>query len=1349
MLAAELGNAGTGWRSDALPIVLLLLAPLLWLYPVTLGGRTALPVDNLAQFAPWDSSAAQFGFDAQPHNALISDLVLENYAWQRFVRAAVRAGELPLWNPYQFGGAPFLATGQASVLYPPSILFHVLPLALAYGWYLLFHFALAGLLAYALVRGLGLSSTSALLAGIAYQGALPLTASSVFPMIVSGAAWLPLLVLAVARAGTPGVAPARWLCAGALAIGMQLLAGHPEVAAYSLVMAALLGVWQLLAAPAPHFTDGRGQLLRAALLAAMVVLGFGLGAVQFLPQLEAVRGSFRTQAPTLDTVRGWALPLRHVLAFIAPNIFGNPSVHGYWDLFSGAWIAGEPVDWGIKNFVEGAVYLGVLPLLLACAAVVRQAVRIRRASGDAMRAQLFSPRIFFALLAVLCVAFAFGSPLYALAYYLPGLSQLHTPFRWVLPLALCVAVLAAYGLDDQLAESRAGRRGTLAAFCIGIGSALILAVLLMRIFFAPLAPLFDALVQQLALADRAFADGRMFFSFTGRWVLQAAGMLALSGLALRLLWAAHAARGMLRTACWLAVPLFVAMDLALAIGGFLPANAPDMLQFEPPVIAFLRGDRSVWRYTTFDPEGSKPLNANSGWLFDLQDARGYDSIIPLQYVNYMQRLEPQTELQYNRIAPVRSAAALGSPLLDLLNVKYVLTRSPIDLPQYTLVHNGDLRVYRNEHALPRAFLVPTGCAFAASDLAAAMAAFDLRHFLMLEPGALAAAVPALPLSDCEPQAADIKSYRNSEVQIAVKTTAPAYLVLADSFAPGWRAYAQGAEGTASVEVPVLRADANFRAILLEPGMQSVRFKYSPDAVKLGGLLSFTAAMVWLLVFAGSWWTQRAPVEAASGAARVARNSLAPMGFNLLNRAIDFVFAAYYLRVLGPGAAGDYTTAIVLVGWYEIWTNFGLNAWLTRAAAQDLQGANRYFSNSNILRVALAGISMPVFLGAIFWYQAGTGALGAGTVLAVALLAVGMFLSSLSSGLTALFYAYERAEVPAAVSVVTTLLKVLCGTAALLLGYGFVGLAGVSIVVNAFTLLVLAAYVHRNFFVPRTEYTPALQRTMVVESFPLMLNHLLATLFFKIDVPLLRTLRGDAEVGRYGTAYKFLDAFNVIPSFFTFALFPLLSRQAQHDRPAMVRTYHFAIKLLTLVALPVAAAAWWLAAPLVGLLGGQAYLPDGALALQLMALSMPFGWINSVTNYLLVAAGQQRALTRCFAVAVLFNLGANLLFIPRYGFVAAAVITIFSELVEGAAFQYFVYRHIAPTPWLRLFARAGAAAAAMLAVLWLAARISVALGLCLGAIVYIGALLVLRVFDEWERTQLRAVLPPALRLLVKV
>jgi O-antigen/teichoic acid export membrane protein len=1347
--AAESGRAGSGWRGEALPSVLLLLAPLLWLYPVTLGGRTALPVDNLAQYAPWDASAAQFGFEAGPHNALISDLVLENYMWQRFVRESVRAGELPLWNPYQFAGAPFLATGQASALYPPSVLFHLLPLTLAYGWYLMLHFALAGVLTYALVRGLGLGSTSALLAGIAYQGALPLTASSVFPMIVSGAAWLPLLLLAVLRVGTPAVAPAGWLCVGALAIGMQLLAGHPEVAAYSLIVAALLGAWQLLAAALQHFTDVRGQLLRAATLLAMVALGFGIGAVQFLPQLEAVRGSSRTQAPTLDTVRGWALPLRHVLAFFAPNIFGNPSVHGYWDLFSATWVAGKPVDWGIKNFVEGAIYLGALPLLLAGGAVVRQAMRIRRAFGGDRRAQIFAPSIFFGLLALLCLAFAFGSPLYALVYYLPGLSQLHTPFRWMLPFALCVAVLAAYGVEDQIAQSRTGRFGTLAACCVGVGSVLVLAVLLMRVFFAQFAPVFDELVQRLALAGSAFADGRMFFSFTGRWVLQAAVVLALSGLALALLRATQATQGALRTACLLAVPVFVAVDLALAISRFLPANVPEMLQFEPPVIAFLRSDRSAWRYTTYDPEGSKPLNANSGWLFDLQDVRGYDSTIPLQYVNYMQQLEPQSELQYNRIAPLRSAAALNSPLLDLLNVRYVLTRSAIESPGYTLVHNGDLRVYRNERVLPRAFMLAAGCAFAAQDVTGTLLDHDLRYFLMLEPGSVLATAPVLPLSDCEPQAARITSYANSEVRIAVQVSAPAYLMLADSFAPGWRAYVQGAAGTAPVEVPVLRADGNFRAVLLQPGAQSVRFKYSPDAVKLGGLLSFTAVMAWLLILAGSWWTQRQSEVAASGAARVARNSLAPMGFNLLNRAIDFVFAAYYLRVLGPGAAGDYTTAIVLVGWYEIWTNFGLNAWLTRAAAQDLPGANRYFSNSNILRIALAGLSMPVFLGAVFWYQAGTGALGAETVLSVALLAVGMFLSSLSSGLTALFYAYEQAEVPAAVSVGTTLLKVLCGTAALVLGYGFVGLAGVSIIVNAFTLLILAAYVRLKFFVPRTEYTPALQRTMIVESFPLMLNHLLATLFFKIDVPLLRTLRGDAEVGRYGAAYKFLDAFNVIPSFFTFALFPLLSRQAQQDRPAMLRTYHFAIKLLTLVALPVAAAAWWLAAPLVGLLGGQAYLPDGAFALQLMALSMPFGWINSVTNYLLVAAGQQRALTRCFAVAVLFNLGANLLFIPRYGYVAAAVITILSELVEGAAFQYFVYRHIAPTPWLRLFGRAGMAAAAMLAALWLGAQLHVALGLLLTALVYPAALLALRVFDDWERAQLWAVLPPALRDLVKV
>ena len=356
----------------------------------------------------------------------------------------------------------------------------------------------------------------------------------------------------------------------------------------------------------------------------------------------------------------------------------------------------------------------------------------------------------------------------------------------------------------------------------------------------------------------------------------------------------------------------------------------------------------------------------------------------------------------------------------------------------------------------------------------------------------------------------------------------------------------------------------------------------------------------------------------------------------------------------------------------------------------------------------------------------------------------MLFSSVSTGLTALFYAYEKAEYPAVVSTLTTILKVVFGVGALLLGYGFVGMAGVTIIVNAITMTVLTITVWRLFFRPRPEFDLSLQREMVSESFPLMLNHLLATLFFKIDIPMIRAIRGESEVGRYGTAYKFVDAFNIIPSFFTFALFPLMSRQAETDRPALTRTYHLAIKLMVSLALPIALMTTLLAIPLVRMLGGSAFLPEGALALQLIIWSIPFGWINSVTNYLLVAIGQQRALTRAFVIAVAFNMITNAMLIPHYGFRAAAISTILSEIVVGTAFQWYIFRYLSPTPWRRLFWRMGAAALLMIAVSWMGAKIHVLLAILLGGIMYLAATIFLGVFTVRERKLLAQLLPTSIR-----
>jgi O-antigen/teichoic acid export membrane protein len=271
--------------------------------------------------------------------------------------------------------------------------------------------------------------------------------------------------------------------------------------------------------------------------------------------------------------------------------------------------------------------------------------------------------------------------------------------------------------------------------------------------------------------------------------------------------------------------------------------------------------------------------------------------------------------------------------------------------------------------------------------------------------------------------------------------------------------------------------------------------------------------------------------------------------------------------------------------------------------------------------------------------------------------------------------------------------------------------------------------------------------MVRQSYPLMLNHLFAVIFFQIDVPLLRQINGEAVVGWYNSAYKWVNAFNVIPSFFTFALFPIISRQVQSSVEDVRRTFRMSVKLLVLVALPLAALTSFAADGLIGVLGGRDFLPDGAIALRIVIWSIPFGWINSVTNYVLIALGQERMQTRAFVLGVAFNLLANLLFLPAFSYVAAAAITILSEIVLLAIFNYYLRPRMEPVGWLRLLGRPAAAGLIMVVLMALAWLLHPVASLVVGLFAYPGALYALRVFGEEERRIVESLMPQ--RLMVRL
>lgn len=1323
------------FSADGWLLLALWLLPLLLFFDVTLGGQTMLPVDNLFQWQPWRPYAEQLNI-AQPDNPLLSDLILQNYSWQQYINKSLQEGELPLWNPHLFAGAPFLANGQHSAYYPFSLLFRLMPVAMAYGWFTILQLWLAGASAYFFGRILGQRRPAALLMGVIYQGSgFLLVSAAVFPMILAAAVWLPFLLgccyqlIRLTTEDEIGGNTLPWGVVGAIALGCQILAGHPEITYYTLLTMALYSAWQLGMIGWQQRT-WRRLIKPLGWLATMVMLGLLLGAIQLFPAIMLAQTNFRQGSATFAEVQSWAFPIRHFIALIMPNFFGNPAHHSYFDLFTWQDVPftlnsfGQPnprgagsSDWGIKNYVEGGIYLGILPLILALWGMRKKQT------------------LFFSLLAFLSLNFIFGSPLYALLYYgLPFVNQLHSPFRWVFALSLCVAVLAGEGANQLLAQSKKHR--PISFGLITAGGLILVGALLSRLFYPPLQPMIDRVFRGLALAPDAFASAESFFSYLFPQLV----ILGVVTLGTGIVWWLIG-----RTSRWVVVAFFlIVCDLCLANWGFHATNDPALLQFKPPVIEWLQQQGGFWRLTTFDPKGGKPLNANAGWLFDFNDVRGYDSIIDKQYTDYMSAIEPQEELPYNRVQPIKSWQAINSPLLDLLGVKYILTEESLDLPKLKEVWSADgLRVYENLAVVPHAFTLPKEAVIFAENALSLVATHDPRQTLLIEGSNHYPSVQGGQSGTL--QAATVRENRRLEQLIDVDLADPSWLVLNDSYATGWKAFIRpiGTGEEAEKELPIERVNGNFRAVLIEEaGTYTVRFRYSPQSFIVGGLASFMG-MIAVLFMGGVWLWRRyyRPKTALTNTQSIAKNSVVPMALNLLNKGIDFAFAAFYLRVLGPSDSGAYATAITMALWFDIVGNWGLDALIIRDVAQDRVHASRYLLNTTLLRFATMLIGLlPVGLFLAQWVASGE-PLQKELLWALGLITIGMVFSSIAKGVTGLFYVFEAAEYPATLTTLTTMLKVVFGVIVLLMGWSYVGLAGVSIVVNFITLGLLCYVAFRQFPLGNDwSIDYRLQRRAFVTGFPLMLNHLLATVFFKIDQPLIARLRGNEEVGWYNSAYKWVDAFNIIPSFFTFAIFPVISRQVASDITSAERTFRMAVKILILIALPLAAVVTISAEAMIGTLGGSAFLPHGAIALQLVIWSIPIGWINSITNYTIVALGLEKQLTWGFVGGVVFNVVGNLLLIPHYGYVAAAIITIFSELILLLFFSLYLNRRLKQIGWFQLLIRPILLTAVVMVVMIAIRPIHWLLAVVVGLIVYLIGLWVLPILSKDEEQVLTSVLP---------
>jgi len=1341
-------------------IILLLFAlPLGFFFPQTLGGQTLIPTENIYQYEPYRVYRDVVNAPEIPQNHLVSDLVLQNFQWKSFTRDQLAQGEVPLWNPHQFGGIPFLAAGQHSALYPVSAVYYLLDLPVAYGWYTVINLWLAGVFMFAFMRGLGVGRMGAVLAGVIYQFNGFVLASVVFQMMIGAYVWMPLFLLMAEfimrdKTSLNGQSSAiPWVAIGSIALGMNILAGHVEITLYTLLIAGYycairLGVawWRnrtvVQLRPTENIQPVRILIRHSAWLLVMVSLGLGLGALQFIPLFEFVQTNWRAERSSLELVLSFAHPMRDVLQFVMPNFYGSPAIQSYINVISGETITqltnstGESInfiEWGIKNYVEGALYLGILPLILSLYALWDRWFLWRR---DANRPQTLTfraeppYRTIFASLGALSVTFMFGLPTYALIYALPGFNQLNSPFRWIYALMFAVAVLSAFGLDALMrrASVQGGKTARQWGQAItGLGIFTLAGLLISQLIYSSIEPTLDGMWQGLVNAPNSFADTEAFYSLAFWNALIFAGALCISGV---IFWSVGRLRAYKGYTKWSAIAIaFVVVDLMIASWGFNPASDPALLDFTPPEVEFMlqreaEGDR--FRVTTLETD-TPIFNANLLWRYGIDDIRGYDSIIGLDTVNYMRDMAVQGQLDFNRIAPLFAQdfstgddglTIPDNAYLNLLNVRYIY--APIEV-QIDISENGwrkvqdfpTLSVYENTHAVPRVFSID---------------ADDFERDVV--------AVP----EDYTEQLITRDSGREKFVDVTFDHDS--WLIISEMYADGWRAFVRplGAGEGEETAYPVEQVLQNLQGVQLPAGEWTVRLVYSPPSFQIGLFGSIiSVASVTLLV--GMWlWRVFVGVndESSSATARVARNSIAPIILNLFNRGIDFAFLLVMLRLLSPEDVGIYYYLVVIFGWFDIFTNFGLDLFLIREVSRDKSRAGHYFFNTTLLRLGLTFVGIALVFGFILIRQNTIDpALPDYALLSLGLLYVGLFPASLSKGMTSLFYAFEQAEKPAAIATITSINKAIFGVIALMLGYGIVGLAGVSIINNIITFTVLV-WTGRELIGHIKERRPdgKLWRTMRIEGLPLMFNHFLQTIFFQIDIIILEAIKGVVVVAQYSIAYKWILALNVIPAFFTQALLPVMSRQAQEDKEALKRTYTLGLKMLTVLTFPCAVVFTAWAEPLTFIMGGQQYLPAGAIAIQLMIWSIPIGWMNSLTQYVLVALDMQRLITRAFIVAVVFNITANLIFIPQFSYQAAAITTIFSELALWIPFIYYTQKGLGSRlAWNEILLKPIFACAVMIGVIVIGWAIQPFIAVIVGGLVYIAVMIALKPLNADERAML--------------
>jgi O-antigen/teichoic acid export membrane protein len=453
---------------------------------------------------------------------------------------------------------------------------------------------------------------------------------------------------------------------------------------------------------------------------------------------------------------------------------------------------------------------------------------------------------------------------------------------------------------------------------------------------------------------------------------------------------------------------------------------------------------------------------------------------------------------------------------------------------------------------------------------------------------------------------------------------------------------------------------------------------------------------------------------------VTKNALALTALKLVSPALSVVVVLAVSRMLGAEGLGRYTLATTFLGVVTTLTPLGLNAFLMREGARTGDSFPKLFANAVGLTVTVSVLVTLLFPMVGFWLGYDAVTRQALTVLSLAIVPATLLVLC-----DAVFISHHRSWYIGIYTMVDLVIRVGVGTWLLFHGHDVVALIGV-LVAAQWAAFAVAAHLARRLGAPLRINVDRAILGRLIRTAPTFLSiSVFATMAWNIDVVMLSKFASLHDVGLYGAAYRIFDMIRILPQCLCMAVYPLVSQAAGVDLADVRRIGSETLRLMWMALIPIAVGGTLIAGPLLAFTVGEEFRSAGTTLAILLWTTVPYTFVRYY-SYVTVAANRERVDLLLNVGLSATNIGLNIVLIPRYGALGAAVATLVSMCAFGLAQYLYVSTrlsgYLAPLPRL---SKPAAAAAIMALFVWMRRTDQVVLLIGAAGLVYITLLLLTR------------------------